>query len=162
VRLAVIAAVARNRVIGNRGTLPWHIPEDLRRFKRLTTGHAILMGRKTFISLGRPLPNRRNVVLTSHPIPDVECYPSIDAALNSLASQERVFVIGGGQIYAQLLGRADELFLTLLDRDVEGDTYFPPYEDLVARSFHLRRQEDYEGYSFLEYLRVGASPEHSA
>ncbi len=160
-RLAIIAALARNRVIGNQGTLPWHIPEDLKRFKRLTTGHAIVMGRKTFISLGRPLPDRRNVVLTSHPIPDVECYPSTEAALNALTSQERVFVIGGGQIYAQFLDRADEIFLTLLDRDVEGDTYFPPYEDLVARSFRLRGREDHDGYSFLEYVRREASPGHS-
>jgi dihydrofolate reductase len=107
VKLAIIAALARNRVIGKDGNLPWHLPEDLKRFKRLTSGHPVLMGRKTFESLGKPLAGRRNVVLSSHPVPGVETFASIPEALSALAGSELVFVLGGGQIYAQLLEQAD-------------------------------------------------------
>jgi len=88
-------------------------PEDMRRFKQITTGHAVLMGRKTFEALGKPLPNRRNVVLTHRAIPGVETYPGNRTALAALAGEQRVFVIGGGEVYAQLLDNADELYLTL-------------------------------------------------
>lgn len=152
--IAIIAALARNRGIGLNGALPWHIPEDLRRFKRLTTGHALLMGRKTYESLGRPLPNRRNVVITSHPVSGLECYPDPDSALRSLAGQERVFVIGGGQIFRHLLDRADEFYLTLVDREVDADTFFPPYEDLLQKSFRLILREDHDGFSFQDYVRT--------
>ena len=154
-RLAIIAAVARNRAIGKGGTLPWHISEDLRRFKRLTMGHAILMGRKTFASIGRPLPGRRNVVLSSHPLlADVETYPSLDTALSALADQERVFVIGGGQLYAQLLERADEIYLTLVHTDAEADTFFPPYENVLHNQFTLVNRESHDGFTFLDYHRT--------
>jgi len=153
VKIALIAAVSRNRVIGKDGKLPWHISEDLKRFKRLTTGHAVLMGRTTFESLGKPLPDRRNVVLTSRPIPGVETYRSIDDALKALNDEERVFVIGGGKIFAQLIERADELYLTLIDHDVEGDTFFPPYEHLLGTRFTLVRSTPANGYMFADYAR---------
>jgi dihydrofolate reductase len=154
VKLAIIVAIARNRVIGNAGVLPWHISEDLKRFKRLTTGHVVLMGHRTFDSIGRPLPNRRNVVLSSKPITGVESYPSPEAALEALKDEERVFVIGGAQVYACLLSRADELYLTLLHRDVHGDTFFPPYEELLDRSFRLSYHEQHDGFVFVDYVRV--------
>lgn len=153
-KLAIIAAIAKNRVIGNGGTLPWHISEDLKRFKKLTAGHAVLMGRKTFESLGRQLPNRRNVVLTSQAIAGVETYRSLSQALSALRNEKRVFVIGGGQIYALLLDRADELYLTLVDQEVDGDTFFPPYEDLVRLRFRLVSREDHTGFVFLDYARI--------
>lgn len=150
----MIAAVSRNRVIGTDGKLPWHISEDLKRFKRLTTGHPVLMGRKTFESLGKPLPNRRNVVLTSRQIQGVETYSSLPMALDALKDEEKVFVIGGGDLYAQLLERADELHLTILDRDAEGDTFFPPYEHLIAAHFRQTYREEHDGYAFVDYVRV--------
>jgi dihydrofolate reductase len=153
VKVAIIAAIARNRTIGNEGKLPWHISDDLKRFKRLTTGHTVLMGRKTFESLGKPLANRRNVVISSRPVPDSETYPSLTAALDALSGQEKIFVIGGGSIYAQMLDRADELYLTLIDRDVEGDTFFPPYEHLLDTCFKLQHREYHEGFSFVDYTR---------
>jgi dihydrofolate reductase len=137
VKLAIIAAIGKNRVIGKGGRLPWHISEDLKRFKRLTTGHAILMGRKTWESLSRPLPNRRNIVITSTLIEGVECYPTINAALDALKALEKVFVIGGAQIYAALFDRADELYLTFVDQEVEGDAYFPRFEDIIERHFKV-------------------------
>jgi dihydrofolate reductase len=154
VTLALIAAVARNRAIGRAGTLPWHIPEDLKRFKRLTTGHAIVMGRRTWASIGKPLPNRRNVILTSHPVPGMECYRNTGELLASLASEPRVFIIGGAALYAAFLETADELYLTLVHRDVEGDTFFPPYEHLLGPLFRETSREDHDGFSFVDYRRA--------
>lgn len=153
-KLAIIAAIGRNRVIGKNGRLPWHISEDLKRFKRLTTGHAVLMGRKTWESLGKPLPHRRNVVLTSTSLPNVETYSTIEAALEALKDEERVFIIGGAQIYSELLGKADELFLTLVDQELEGDAYFPPFEQLLQQKFRVTRREQHAGFEFVDYARV--------
>lgn len=154
-RLALIAAIARNRVIGRAGTLPWHIPDDLKRFKRLTTGRTVLMGRKTFASIGRPLPHRRNVVISTQEIPGVESYRLLEDALEAVKNDEQVFVIGGGQLYAALLDRADELFLTLVDNDVEGDTFFPPFEHLLTTRFRESFREAHPGFTFVDYIRTG-------
>lgn len=153
-KLAIIAAIGKNRVIGKAGKLPWHISEDLKRFKRLTTGHTVLMGRKTFESISSSLPSRRRVVISSKPIPGVETFFSVDEALAALADQERVFVIGGGQVYAETLARADELFLTLVDRAVDGDTFFPPFEHLLDSKFRLAAEEKHEGYRFVDYQQI--------
>lgn len=155
-RLALIAALGPNRVIGQGGSLPWHIGEDLQRFKRLTTGSTILMGRKTWDSLGRPLPRRRNVVLSRSPIPGVECYDSVHGALQALGKEERVFVIGGGQIYEETLLLADELFLTLVHRQVSGDVFFPPYEHLLDGRFREVFRETHAGFEFVDYVRATA------
>jgi len=152
--LAVIAAIGNNRVIGNAGKLPWHISEDLKRFKRLTTGHAVVMGRRTFESLGKPLSHRRNVVITSRSIPGVETYPSVERALEALAAEQRVFVIGGAQVYEQVIDRADEFYLTFIDGDYEGDTFFPPYRHLLETQFRLVHEERHEGYTFADYVRI--------
>jgi dihydrofolate reductase len=157
VKLVIIAALARNRAIGKDNRLPWHISEDLQRFKKLTTGHTVLMGRKTYASIGKPLPGRRNVVLSRSPLHGVETYPSLDAALGALADQELVFVIGGGDVYAQVLERADELFLTFVDREVEADTFFPPFEHLVGTLFQRVHRDVRDGYAFEEYVRTSRS-----
>jgi dihydrofolate reductase len=155
--LAIIAAIARNRGIGKDGGLPWHIPEDLRRFKKLTMGHAVLMGKRTWHSIGRPLPGRRNVVLSRTSVDGVETYGSIDAALAALRGEERIFVIGGGKVYAQLIGRAEELYLTIVDREVEADTYFPPYEHLLGSTFSLVSSDVHQGFRFDFYRRQNPS-----
>jgi dihydrofolate reductase len=152
--LAIIAALDHRRAIGKDGKLPWHIPEDLKRFKRLTTGHALLMGRRTWESLGRPLPGRRNVVLSSSPVPGIESYASIEESLRALASAERVFVIGGGNVYAQLIDRADELYLTLVDRNVEADAFFPAYEHLLGTVFREAARERHPEFEFVDYVRT--------
>lgn len=153
-RLAIIAALGRNRVIGRKGKLPWHVPEDLKRFKRLTTGHPVLMGRKTFDSLGRPLANRRNVVVSSQQIPGVECHRSPGEALKALAKEDLVFILGGGQIYSQLLEKVDYLYLTVIEGDFDGDTHFPPYEHLIGKLFRLVKSEPGEGFAFQDYVRI--------
>lgn len=152
-KLAIIAAVGHNRAIGKDGKLPWHIPEDLKRFKRLTTGHALLMGRGTWESIGRPLPGRRNVVLSTAPLAGIESYRSIEESLRALASVEKVFVVGGGKVYAQLIERADELYLTLVDRDVPADTFFPPYEHLLGTVFRETAREHHPEFEFVDYVR---------
>jgi len=134
-KLIIIAALASNRVIGRNGDLPWNLPEDLAHFKQLTTGHAVLMGRKTYESMGAPLVNRKNVVLSAKPIPGVETYHSLNDALAALQGQENVFVIGGGRVFNDTLSLADELYLTTVEYDVEGDTFFPEYKALVEKDF---------------------------
>lgn len=129
--LALIAAVARNGAIGQGGSMPWHLPADLQRFKRTTLGAPIIMGRKTWDSIGRPLPGRRNIVITRNPqwqAPGAETAESLRAALALAEGAEQVFVIGGAQIYAEALPLADRLLLTEIDADFEGDTFFPPWD----------------------------------
>jgi dihydrofolate reductase len=152
--LALIAAIAGNRIIGSGNAMPWHIPEDLKRFKRLTTGHPVVMGRKTWESLGRSLPNRRNVVISSTAIGGVESYKTIEEALAALRDAGRVFVIGGGNVFAQMLEMADEIYLTLVHRDVKGDVFFPPYEHLLGTRFAERFREEHGDFDFVEYARL--------
>jgi len=106
-KLIIIAAIANNRVIGKNGAVPWHIPEDLARFKQLTMGHTVIMGRRTFESLDRLLPNRINIVITSGVINGVHCFPSLDFALQALRNEKEVYIIGGGRLYAEALKYAD-------------------------------------------------------
>lgn len=127
--LVLVAAMARNRVIGHEGGMPWHLPADLKHFKAVTMGCPVVMGRRTFESIGRALPGRSNIVISrSRPqLPDgVELAGSLEEALD-LAGAERVMVIGGGQIYREALPRADRLELTLIDTVVTGDTVFPEW-----------------------------------
>jgi dihydrofolate reductase len=132
-RIALIWAMARNRVIGRGNTLPWRLPADMKHFRELTTGHPVLMGRKTFESLGRPLPNRTNIVITSdrHYAPQgclVAHSPDEALALavpHVPPNDPEIFVIGGEQLYAQMLSRADRLYMTLVETDAEGDAWFP-------------------------------------
>ena len=152
-KIALIAALTRDRVIGKDGKLPWHIPDDLKRFRRLTTGHAVVMGRKTFEALGKPLPQRRNIVITSRQIPGIETYRSLPNALKALAGEERIFIIGGGQLFAQALEVADELFLTIVDSSADGDTFFPPYEHLIGTRFRPVVHTEGKGYIFEDYAR---------
>ncbi len=160
--IVLIAAIAeKNRVIGKEGELPWYIPEDLKRFKQLTLGHAVVMGRKTFESilqrLGKPLPERRNIVLTSNrsypDYPEVETYGSIEAALEALVDEPRVFIIGGESIFEETLFMADRLELTIVEGDYEGDAYFPEYENLIGKRFRLVTKVQKKGYRFESYIR---------
>jgi len=161
--LVLIAALAEeNRVIGQDRDLPWHLPEDLQRFKRLTTGHPLLMGRRTFESVvhqfGGPLPDRRMVVLTTQgPLddyPDVETYASIDAAMEALADEDLVFIGGGETLYRQFLPKADRLELTLVEGAYDGDTYFPPFEHLIGDVFGQTAVDERDGFCFVTYERM--------
>jgi dihydrofolate reductase len=161
VRVALVAAVARNGVIGRDGAVPWRIPEDMSRFRELTTGHPVVMGRRTWDSLPdrfRPLPGRRNVVVTRNPewsAEGAERAGSLDRALERLSDAPRVFVIGGAELYAAALPLADELLLTEIDLDVAGDAVFPSWDrttfEEVSREPHV--SDDGTRFSFVRYVR---------
>ena len=125
-----IAAMSLNRVIGQGNRIPWHLPEDFKWFKKLTTGHTVVMGRKTFESIGRPLPNRTTIIVSraGFAFPGVKTITSLDELdMNSLPGE--IFICGGAQIYAQALPLCSDLYLTLVKRTVDGDAYFPKFED---------------------------------
>lgn len=134
-----------NRVIGAGNKIPWHLPEDFRWFKHTTTGHVIVMGRKTFESIGKPLPNRETVVLSrsgfSHP--GVRAIRSLDE-LPALAGGREIFICGGAQIYAQTLPLCSDLYLTLVNREVEGDTFFPSFEERFELVEEIRDTPDFK------------------
>lgn len=125
--VSLVVAAAKNNVIGRDGELPWHLPDDLRHFKRLTTGKPVIMGRRTWESIGRPLPDRHNIVMTRDPeytATDCDVATSVSDALKLAGDDREVMVIGGGQVYRDFLPRADRIYLTRVQADVEGDTYF--------------------------------------
>ena len=156
--LTLIAAIARGGAIGKDNQLLAHLPGDLPRFKRLTMGHPIVMGRKTWDSIGRPLPGRRNIVITRHPhwsAPGAEAAPSLTAALSMAGHVERVCVIGGAEIYALALPQADELLLTEIDADFEADAFFPnwPREDYDIVSSETHSTPEGWVYRYVDYRR---------
>jgi dihydrofolate reductase len=134
-----------NRVIGTGGRIPWHLPDDFKWFKQMTTGHVLVMGRKTFESIGKPLPNRETIVLSrsafSHPaiqvIRSLEELPPPEAGC-------RIFICGGAQVYEQALPLCSELYLTLVKRHVEGDTFFPPFEEMFELIEELRDTSEFK------------------
>src|SRR6267142_4762053 len=150
-----IAAMSENRVIGNGNTIPWHLPEDYKWFKKMTTGNIIVMGRKTYESIGKPLPNRTTIVLSRSPsnvsgvrvITDLKELGSLEA---ELAGRE-IFICGGAQVYEQALPMCSDLYLTLVKRNVEGDTFFPPFENLFELEGEIR---DFPEFKVLHYRRA--------
>jgi len=139
-----IAAMSENRVIGNGADIPWHLPEDFKWFKQTTVGNTIVMGRKTYDSIGRPLPNRKTIVLSrgGREIDGVEVVTTLDAALTS-ADDGEVFICGGAQIYELALPRCSDLYLTHVKRTVEGDVIFPAFEDRFREAEEIRDCEDF-------------------
>ena len=130
----MIAAMANNRVIGLDNKMPWHLPGDLQHFKKVTSGKPVIMGRKTFESIGRPLPGRRNIIITrntEYQAPGIETVTTPEAALDLVNDIAEVMVIGGGNIYQQFLEQAQRLYLTFIDLDVEEDTQFPDYQSVA-------------------------------
>jgi dihydrofolate reductase len=163
--ITLVAAVARNGVIGNGEAMPWRLPEDLAHFKNLTMGHPVVMGRRTWDSLPpkfRPLPGRRNLVVTRNAqwhAEGAERAGSLEAALALAGNAKRLFVIGGGELYALALPLADELELTELELPFEGRTVFPPYRhafEETARETHRAAPPNEFGFAFVSYRRSGA------
>ena len=125
--VAIIAAMSRNRVIGHQGKIPWHLPEDLRRFRELTTGHTVVLGRKTFESIGKALPGRNNIVISSNQsfsAQGCQVAGSLEEAL-AMAGDGQIFICGGGMIYGDAIWIADIIYLTVIDAEMAGDTFFP-------------------------------------
>ena len=157
--LCIIAAMARNRVIGINNTLPWRLPEDLKHFKVLTMGHHIVMGRKTYESIGRPLPGRTTVIVTrdsGYRVEDCITATSIDAAIAACGDDAEIFFVGGAEMYAQVLSRADRLYLTEIQADFAGDAWFPEFDPSAwqeaERQAHV--SDAGLGYHFVTYTRV--------
>ncbi len=158
--ISIIAAVARNRAIGFQNKLIYWLPNDLKRFKTLTTGHTIIMGHNTFLSLPKgALPNRRNVVLSRSvsQLPGCEVFPSLQEALQHCTPSEDVYIIGGASVYQQALPLANRLCLTEVDdTPAEADTFFPPYDEdwqEVAREEHNTDERHAQRYAFVDYIR---------
>ena len=158
--ISIIVAVAQNGIIGGDNSLLWHITEDLQRFTAITTGHPVVMGRKTFESLGRPLPKRRNVVITRQDdftAEGVEVVHSLEEAVALFGPQEEVFIIGGGEIYRQAMDIADRLYITVVHHDYQGDTRFPEIDEKTwarTSSEYNERGRDFEyPFEYIDYIR---------
>ena len=140
--ISLVAAMAKNRVIGKDNDMPWHLPADLAHFKKVTLGKPIIMGRKTYESIGRPLPGRQNVVISrnaDYKVEGCDTVTSIEAAIELVKQHDEVMIIGGGFLYSQVLPLANKLYLTFIDLDVDGDTQFPEFEHLALTE--VNRQE---------------------
>ena len=156
--ISLIAAMDKNRVIGKGGKLPWNLPADMKYFKDKTLGKPVIMGRKTYESVGKPLPNRTNIIVTHDQDYKTEgciVVHSVDEALKAAENAEEVMVIGGSQIYKEFLPKANKLYLTIIDAEIEGDTYFPEYkiEEWKETSYeeHERDAENQYDYTFLVF-----------
>ncbi|GAB3763465.1 dihydrofolate reductase [Spirosoma pomorum] len=161
-KISLIAAVAQNGTIGSNNDLPWHLPDDFAFFKRKTSHHPIIMGRKSLDALGKPLPNRTNIVVTRNPefqAKGVTVAHTIEAAIDQAKqiNQEEIFVIGGAEIYAMALPLATTLYLTEIDRVYTGDTHFPNFDrsdwQEVSRRFHPADERHEASFNFVEYQR---------
>ncbi len=150
-KINIISWMDPNRVIGKNNALPWHYSEDLQYFKKTTTGHIIVMGYNTYLSIGKPLPNRRNIVLSKYPVEWIETYDSIDALIHQLEHEwvSEFFVIWWASIYTQFLDKADFLYLTEIKKEYDGDTYFPEFKD----KFEEISREVWEELDFVVYRR---------
>ena len=167
-KIAMIAAMAKNRIIGADNDMPWHLPADLKHFKAITLGKAVIMGRKTYESIGRALPGRPNIVITSnadYSLSDATVVDSPESAFEvakalspEQSENDEVMIIGGGTIYQSFLDKADTLYLTHIDLDVDGDTQFPDYEAAaswkeVSREAHSADEKNAHSYTFVTLVR---------
>ncbi|WP_446008092.1 dihydrofolate reductase [Candidatus Electrothrix sp.] len=154
--IILIAAMAANRVIGRKGDIPWDIPGEQTRFKDITMGHSLLMGRKTWESIGRPLPGRRSIVVTRNPAfqaSGAEVVHSLEEGFTQTAGEEKVFIIGGAQLYQLALDRADTLILTELEQEVAGDAFFPQFSCPPFAVVETEEVEEPVRYSIRTYRR---------
>lgn len=157
-KLSLIAAVAQNGVIGLDNTLPWHLPEDLKRFRALTTGHHIIMGRKTYESLNRLLPDRTTVIVSRNPaysVPGALVANSLQTALALCSDDPEIFLIGGAELYRDGLQFADRLYLTEVHEDFHGDAHFPPWDSTQWQEIGRERHTSVKGlpFSYVTYQR---------
>jgi dihydrofolate reductase len=159
-RISLIVAMAKNRVIGINNTLPWHLPPDLKHFKSLTMGHHIVMGRKTYESIGKPLPGRTSVVVTrnaGYAVSGVLVVNSLPAAIQACGDDKEIFVIGGAELYHHAITLADRIYLTEIDADIDGDAHFPEFNrdewHEVSRDMNSQREPQPLDFHFVTYQR---------
>jgi dihydrofolate reductase len=159
--VTIVVAISENHVIGKDNQLLWYLPRDLKHFKEITTGHTVIMGRKTYDSVGKPLPNRRNIIITRQAIAIVGCevVNSIEAALILCAGEEEVFIVGGAEIYRQSLHLTDRIYLTIVHKEFEGDSFFPEIDKRlwkeVYREDHQADEKNSIPFSFITLEKSG-------
>ncbi len=149
----IIVAMDKNRVIGKDNKLPWHISDDLKNFKKLTTGNTVIMGRKTFESIGRPLPNRNNVVISSSmpSTPGIDvCKTMEEGIIKAKSYGKDIFVIGGATVYEQAIPFTDKMYISYVKGEHEGDVFFPEFDE---KEWHVERKEEYTEFELLIYVR---------
>lgn len=154
--ISIIVAVDNNDAIGKNNQLLWHLPNDLKFFKRTTSGHTVIMGRKTYDSIGKPLPNRRNIVITRQEnlnIEGVEIYNSLEQALENCLNEQEIFIVGGAEIYKQALPLTDKIYLTKVDHDFDADTFLSGFSindwNIVSKEDHNKDEKHLYNYSFI-------------
>jgi dihydrofolate reductase len=161
--ISLIVAASENDVIGKDKKLPWSLPDDMKHFRVLTQGHPVIMGRKTYESIGHALPNRRNIVITRQAdfqLPDAEVAPSVDAALKLVGddSSAEAFVIGGGEIYKQMIEEADRIYMTRVHTTIDGDAFFPTIDSSVwkelSKEEHPKDEKHLFPFSFITYQKI--------
>ena len=156
-QISLIAAMGKNRVIGKNNSLPWKLPEDMKRFKELTLGKPVIMGRKTFESIGKPLPNRKNIILTrdkNYKAKECIVVHSKEDALKAAEGNEEIMIIGGEQIFREFLQKADKMYLTFIDEYFEGDTYFPEYNRDEWKEVQREEHKNDYKYTFVNLERI--------
>lgn len=158
--LSMVVAMGKNRAIGLNNQMPWHMPADLQHFKQVTLGKPIVMGRRTYESIGKPLPNRRNLILSSQTnlnIPGCEVFSSIESVLDTLKDQPEIMIIGGANLYQQCLAKTQRLYLTFIDHDFDADAYFPEWNltewTELSREDHPADLKNAYDYSFVTLER---------
>ncbi|MGY3213326.1 dihydrofolate reductase [Mucilaginibacter sp. HD30] len=153
--ISIIVAIAQNHAIGKDNKLLWYLPNDLKHFKTITSGHTVIMGRKTYDSVGKPLPNRRNIVITRKQIdiPGCEVVNSLEQAIELCKTEHEVFIVGGAEIYRQAMAITNKIYLTIVHQNFEGDTYFPEIEENIwvetAREDYQPDEKNKLAYSFI-------------
>lgn len=157
--VTIVVAIAENYAIGKNNQLLWHMPADLKHFKQITSGHTVIMGRKTFDSVGKPLPNRRNIIITRQDItiPGCEVVKSVGEALELCANEEEVFIVGGAEIYELSMSQTDRIYLTIIHHSFDADSFFPEIDYLewkeVSREDHPADEKHKYAYSFITLER---------
>jgi len=157
--ISIVVAISENHAIGKDNKLLWHLSADLKHFKEITTGHTIIMGRKTYESVGRPLPKRRNIIITRQPIAIEGCevVNSIEAALTLCADEDEVFIVGGAEVYRQSMHLTNRIYLTIVHKEFEGDSFFPEIKKEewkeLSREYHQPDEKNPIPYSFITLER---------
>jgi dihydrofolate reductase len=153
--VSLIVALSENRVIGRNQKLPWHLPEDLKRFKRITTGHPVIMGRKTYESIGRLLPGRENVIVSRNPnfrVDGAVMAASVEDALKRFErGDQEVFILGGGEIFSQTISCADRIYMTLVHDEIEGDVVFPEFDETKFEKKFVQKCSGSPAYTFIDF-----------
>lgn len=151
--MIIIAAMTLKGVIGKNNTIPWHISEDLKKFKEITSENTVLMGRKTYESIGKPLPNRNNIVISStmQSVEGIDVCRSLQEGITKSKSYgKKIFIIGGAKIYKQTLPLADKMYISLVKKEYDGDTFFPEFSQ---NDWEIEKKEDYKDFEFIVYTR---------